>query len=161
MFASLGVAGTDAGIAYLVKPFVDDLLIAGDVEMINLIPFFIVGLAIFKGMARYVQEYNIRTAGQGAIQDIRNELFGHSISLPMRFFTGHSSGALMSRVLNDVNVLQSALSDVLVLLLRESITLVALTGYAFYTDWKMALMAFVVIPAAALPASSIGKSTLR
>lgn len=157
MFASLGVAGSDASIAYLAKPFVDDLLIAGNVELVNLVPLLVIGLATIKGVSRYVQEYYIRTAGQGAIQDIRNELYGHSISLSMRFFTSHSSGSLMSRVLNDVNVLQSALSDVLVTLLRESLTLVALTGYAFYTDWKMALMAFVVIPAAAWPAAAIGK----
>ena len=157
MLASLGVAGSDAAIAYLVKPFVDELIIAGNATLAYLVPFLVVSLAVVKGVSRYIQEYNIRTAGQGAIQDVRNRLFEHSVSLSMRFFTGQSSGALMSRVLNDVNVLQAALSDVLVTLLRESITMIALTGYAFYTDWKMALMAFVVIPAAAWPAAAIGR----
>ena len=157
MVASLGVAASDALIAYMVKPFVDDLIIAGNVGLAQLVPFLVVGLATFKGLSRYVQSYNIRTAGQLAIQDIRNEVFGHSLRLPMRFFTSNSSGSLMSRILNDVNVMQSALADILVTLLRETLTLIALTGYAFYADWKMALMAFVVIPATIWPAAGLGR----
>ena len=157
MVASLGVAASDALIAYFVKPFVDDLIIAGDVGLAQLVPFLVVGLATFKGLSRYVQSYNIRTAGQLAIQDIRNEVFGHSLRLPMRFFTSNPSGSLMSRILNDVNVMQSALADILVTLLRETLTLIALTGYAFYADWKMALMAFVVIPATIWPAAGLGR----
>lgn len=63
----------------------------------------------------------------------------------------------MSRILNDVNVMQAALADVLVTILREALTLLALTGYALYADWKMAVMAFVVIPASVWPAAAIGK----
>ena len=157
MFASLGVAGSDAAIAYLVKPFVDELIVVGNLELAKLIPFLVVGMAAFKGAARFVQEYNIRSAGQYAIQDIRNEVFGHAIKLSTRFFTNNSSGSLMSKILNDVNVMQAAFADVLVILLRETLTLLALTGYAFYADWKMALMAFIVIPASAWPAAEIGK----
>ncbi len=157
MLASLGVAGTDAVTAYLVKPFVDQLIVAGNLTLARLVPLLVIVMATFKGVSRYVQEYNIRTAGQGALQDIRNRVFGHSIRLSMRFYTENSTGGLMSRILNDINVLQAAVSDVLVILLRESVTMVALTGYAFYTDWKLALMAFVAIPAAALPAAAIGK----
>ncbi len=157
MLASLGVGGSDAVIAYLVKPFVDELIIAGNVEMAKLVPYLVVALAGFKGASRYVQQYNVRTAGQAAIQDIRNQLYRHTVHQPMRFFSDNSSGTLMSRILNDVNVMQAALSDVLVTLLRETTTMVALIGYAFYADWKMALMAFVVIPAAAVPASALGR----
>jgi len=157
MLASLGVAGSDAIIAYLVKPFVDDLIIAGNLKLAQLLPFFVIGLATFKGLCRYLQTYNIRTAGQLAIQDIRNEVFGHTLRLSTRFFTRSSSGSLMSRILNDVNVMQSALADVLVTFIRETLTLLALTGYAFYADWKMALMAFVVIPATVWPAVAIGR----
>ncbi|MFK5925638.1 MAG: lipid A export permease/ATP-binding protein MsbA [Desulfuromusa sp.] len=157
MVASLGVAGSDAAIAYLVKPFVDDLIIAGNLKLVKLIPFLVVGMAAFKGISRYIQEYNIRSAGQYAIQDIRNEVFGHAIKLSARFFTNNSSGSLMSKILNDINVMQAAFADVLVILLRETLTLTALTAYAFYADWKMASMAFIVIPASSWPAAAIGK----
>ncbi|MBW6509511.1 MAG: ABC transporter ATP-binding protein/permease, partial [Desulfuromonadales bacterium] len=157
MVASLGVAGSDALIAYLVKPFIDELIVAGNLALVQLVPFLVVGIAAFKGGSRYVQEYYVRIAGQRAIQDIRNELFGHTMQLSMRHYVTKSSGNLMSRILNDVNMMQSVLAEVLVTLLRELVTLIVLIGYAFYLDWRMTLFAFVVIPAAVVPAAAIGK----
>lgn len=157
MLASLGVAGSDALIAYLVKPFVDDLIIAGDLALAQLVPFLVVGIAAFKGVSRYVQEFYLRMAGQRAIQDIRNDLFAHTMQLSMRYYVTKSSGNLMSRILNDVNMMQAVLAEVLVTLLREMVTLVVLIGYAFYLDWRITLFAFVVIPAAVVPAVAIGR----
>ncbi len=73
--ASLGVAGSDAATAKLVQPFVDKLIVAGDRTMILLVPFIVIGLALFKGGSRYAQEYSIKTTGQLVIQHIRNELY--------------------------------------------------------------------------------------
>lgn len=157
MVASVGVAASDGIIAKLVEPFIDQIVIEGNLEMARIVPFLAVGLATFKGLSRYVQEYFIGTAGQLAIQDIRNELFSHSLNLSMRYHTETSSGSLMSKILNDVNLMQSVLSNIIVSLLRETLTMVGLAGVAFYTDWRLALMAFVVIPAAAIPASAIGR----
>ncbi len=153
----MGVAASDGVIAKLVEPFIDRIVIGQDYELARLAPFFVIGLALFKGISRYVQEYFISTAGQMAIQDIRNALFGQSMNLSMRYHTDTASGSLMSRILNDVNLMQSVLSNVIVSGIRETLTLVGLASVALYTDWRMALMAFVVIPAAAVPASTIGR----
>ncbi len=157
VLASMGVAASDGVIAKLVEPFIDRIVIAQDFELARLAPFFVVALALFKGASRYVQEYFISTAGQMAIQDIRNALFGQSMNLSMRYHTDTASGSLMSKILNDVNLMQSVLSNVIVSVIRETLTLLGLAGVALYTDWRMALMAFVVIPAAAVPASTIGR----
>ncbi len=157
MLASLGVAASDGAVAKLVEPFIDRIVIAQDFELAKLVPFMVVALALFKGTSRYIQEYFINTSGQLAIQDIRNQLFSHSMSLSMRFYASNAAGTLISRTLNDVNLMQAAVSKVLVSVLRESTTLLALTGIAFYTDWRMAAMAFVVIPVAVVPAAIIGK----
>jgi ATP-binding cassette, subfamily B, bacterial MsbA len=155
--ASLGIAGSDAAIAKLVQPFIDRLIVAGDWGMAKLVPLLVVGIATFKGLSRYVQEYFIKTSGQMVMQDIRNELFGHSVSLSMGYFARNSSGTLMSRILNDVGVMQSAVAEAVVGIMREGMTLVALTIVAFYTDWKLAALAFIVIPASVGPAAAIGR----
>jgi len=157
MLASVGVSACDVAVAYVTKPFVDKLIVEGNVTLMKLLPIAVILLMVVKGSSRYLQEYHLRNAGQLAIQDIRNHCFEHAIHLPMRFFSRQSTGALMSRLLNDINVLQAALSDNIVTLLREGLTMVGLIGYAFYTDWKMAFVTFVVIPAAIGPAASIGK----
>jgi subfamily B ATP-binding cassette protein MsbA len=157
MIASLGVAGTDAATAKMVQPFIDRLIVARDTDLARLVPLIIIGLSSFKGMSRFIQEYFIKTCGQLVMQRIRNNLYSHSVGLSMRFFGKTSSGVLMSRILNDVGVMQASVSEVLVGILREGVTLIALIGVAFYSDWKMAGMAFIVLPVAGIPLYQVGR----
>lgn len=151
------VAATDAALAKLVEPFVDEILISKNYEYTKLIPVFVLSLGVVKGGSRYLQEYFIRIAGLRAVLDIRNQLFQHILSMSMRFFSGASTGKLISNIFNDTGVLQNAFSNVLLTLMRESLVLVGLIFVAFYTDWQMALTAFVILPLVGYAASSIGK----
>ena len=157
MAAAIGMASSDAILAKLVQPFIDQLIIAGDKGMARWVPVMIIGLAALKGGSMYIQKYYIQTAGQLALMDMRNDLYGHLVKLPMRFYAKTSVGVLMSRILNDVNVMQSAVSDVLVSAMRDTVTLTALAGVAFYTDWKMAAIALLVLPATGVPVVLIGR----
>lgn len=157
MVGSLAVAGVDVASAQLVRPLVDKVLAAGNYYLVNFVPFIIVGLALIKGAGRYVQEYFIKTAGQLVVQDIRNDLYSHTMGLSMRYYTRNTTGGLMSRILNDVGMLQRSAADVLVDTVREVFALVGLTASAFYSDWKLACVAFLVLPAAIVPASVIGR----
>ncbi len=155
--ASVLAAGPDIAMAKLVKPFVDNILVGGNWSLVNLVPVFIVGLAVIKGVGRYVQEYCIKTAGQLVVQDIRNDLYSHSLSLSMGYYSRSSTGNVMSRILNDVGALQRSAADVLVEGVRESVLLIGLVVVAFQADWKLAAIAFMVLPAAVLPASVLGR----
>lgn len=157
MGASLLVSGSDVATAKLVKPFVDNLLVANKTNMVNWVPIIVIGLATCKGLGRYVQEYFIKTAGQLVVQDIRNDLYTHSMNLSMGYFSRSSTGNVMSRVLNDVGALQRSAADVLVDGLRESFTLAGLTFVAFQSDWRLASIAFVVMPFSVIPAKVLGQ----
>jgi subfamily B ATP-binding cassette protein MsbA len=157
MGASILVSGADVATAKLVKPFVDDVLIATEKGLVNLVPIIVISLALCKGAGRYIQEYFIKTAGQLVVQDIRNDLYAHSMSLSMGYFSRSSTGNVMSRILNDVGALSRSAADVLVDGLRESFTLIGLTIVAFQSDWRLASIAFVVMPVAVIPASIIGR----
>lgn len=157
MVGSLAVAGVDVASAQLVRPLVDKVLAAGNYYLVNFVPFIIIGLALIKGAGRYIQEYFIKTAGQLVVQDIRNDLYSHTMGLSMRYYTRNTTGGLMSRILNDVGMLQRSAADVLVETVREVFALVGLTASAFYSDWKLACVAFLVLPAAIIPASVIGR----
>ncbi|HAD03658.1 MAG: lipid A export permease/ATP-binding protein MsbA [Desulfuromonadales bacterium GWD2_61_12] len=161
MVASLGIAATDGAMVKLVQPFVDRLIVAGEREMLILAPFLIIGLQLAKGISRFAQEYYIKSAGQLAIQRIRNHLFEHIMGLSMRFYGRTPNGVLMSKVMNDVGTMQSATAEVLVGVMRDAVSLVVLIGVAFYTDWKMAAIAFLSLPIAAFPAAKIGKKIKR
>jgi len=157
MGASLLVSGSDVATAKLVKPFVDKLLVATHSGMVNWVPVIVIGLATCKGVGRYIQEYFIKTAGQLVVQDIRNDLYTHSMNLSMGYFSHSSTGNVMSRILNDVGALQRSAADVLVDGLRESFTLIGLTFVAFQSDWRLASIAFVVMPISVVPANVLGQ----
>ncbi len=157
MLGSLAVAGVDVASAQLVRPLVDKVLAAGNYYLVDFVPFIIIALALIKGAGRYIQEYFIKTAGQLVVQDIRNDLYEHSMGLSMRYYTQNTTGGMMSRILNDVGMLQRSAADVLVESVREIFALIGLTASAFYSDWKLACVAFLVLPAAIVPASVIGR----
>jgi subfamily B ATP-binding cassette protein MsbA len=157
MVASLCVAGSDVTFAKLVQPFVDHLLVKPDATLINLVPLIVIGLSVFKAVGRYVQNYFIKTAGQLVVQDLRNDLYCHYVGLSMKFYAQTPVGSVMSRVLNDVGTLQRSSSDDIVDLVRESMTLIGLIGLVFYTDLKLAFVAFLVLPLSIVPASIIGR----
>ena len=154
---SLGVAATDVASAKLIQPLIDYIIVDRNYDLVDLVPVIIVGIALFKGVSRFFQEYFIKTAGQLVVQDMRNDLYRHTLRLSMGFHTRNKTGNLMSRILNDVNYMQRSAADVLVDTLRESFTMVGLVGLAFYTDWKLASIAFIVLPVTVLPAALISR----
>jgi len=157
MIFSLIVAGSDVAYVNLIEPLVDKIIAAGNSELVYLVPIFIVGLSVLKGGGRYFQEYYVKTAGQLVVQDLRNGLFRKSMHLDMGFHVNQSSGELTSKVLNDVGVLQKSAADALVDGLRESFTLIGLVFLVFYKDWRLATVAFLVLPFCVVPATILGR----
>ena len=155
--ASILVGATDVASAKLVQPLVDKVLQPQDRALIPLVPFFIVLLFAVKGSGKFVQEYCIKTAGALVVQDIRNELYSHCLKLSLGYFNQNTAGNFMSRILNDVGVMQRATADMLVDGIRESVTLVGLLGLAFYNDWKLTSVAFLVLPLAFFPGICVGR----
>jgi subfamily B ATP-binding cassette protein MsbA len=154
---SLVVAGSDIAYINLIEPLVDKIIAAGNRELVYLVPVIIIGLAISKGIGRFFQEYYIKTAGQLVVQDLRNDLFSQSMHLSMGFHVNQPPGLITSKVLNDVGVLQRSAADALVDGLRESFTLVGLICLAFYKDWRLASVAFTVLPLCVIPATQLGR----
>ena len=157
MFFSLIVAGADVSTINLIEPLIDKIITAGNTHLVYLVPVIILGLSCAKGVGRYFQEYYVKTAGQLVVQDLRNDLFRKTMHLSMGFHVQQPSGKLTSRVLNDVGVMQKSAADALVDGLRESFTLVGLICLAFYKDWRMATVAFTVLPLCVIPATQIGR----
>jgi len=161
MIASVGVAASDVAVAKLIQPLVDHVLAPGGETLINLVPFIVMGIALLKGGSRYIQEYFIKTAGQLVVQDLRNDLYKHTLRLSMGFYSRVQSGTVVSRIINDVATLQKSAADELVAIVREGLTLIGLVALLFYNDWRLALVAFIVLPVAIVPATHIGRRIKR
>src|ERR1039457_4408287 len=151
------VGGMDAIFAYLSGPLVKKLFAQMDWSLLQFVPLGVIAIFTLRGGARFVNDYFIRTSGQLAIQEIRNELFQKSMRLDLGYFNRNQTGALMSRVLNDVGIMQEGVASVITGLFRDGFGALFLLGVIFYLNWKLALIAFLVLPATIYPAQKIGR----
>jgi subfamily B ATP-binding cassette protein MsbA len=157
MICMLCVSGASAASAFLVKPVLDDVFFKKDLTMLKLIPLAIVGLFLLKGLFDYGQGYLMSFVGQRIITDLREKLYHHVQSLALPFFTKNPTGVLMSRILNDVNLVQGAVTDSVTGLLKDIFTIIGLLFVVFYRDWQLALIALVVFPLAVYPIVKFGR----
>jgi subfamily B ATP-binding cassette protein MsbA len=157
MVCMIFVSAATSGSAFLVKPVLDDVFFKKDLVMLKLIPLAIIGIFILKGVFDYGQAFLMSYVGQRIIADLREKIYNHIQSLSLSFFTRNPTGVLMSRILNDVNMIQGAVTDAVTGLLKDCFTLAGLVAVIFYRDWKLAIIALVVFPVAVLPIVKFGK----
>lgn len=157
MVCMLVVAASSAATAFLVKPALDDIFFKKNEAMLKLIPLAVIIIYLLRGLGMYTQEYLMNYVGQDIIRRLRNSLYDRIQDLPIAFFQREKTGGLMSRITNDVNVIRNMVSDAVTSSLRDGFTILGLTFVIFYRDWKMALVAFVVLPIAFYPVIEFGR----
>lgn len=150
-------SGSTAAIAYLVKPFMDRIFIEKDIQMLYILPAFIILAFVGKGLGTFMESYSLSFIGQDIIRKLREKMLRHMIYLDMDFHFKFHSGELISRISNDILRVQNAISSDLPLILRESITIVALLGVVIYQSPKLALCSLIIIPLAVYPVEVISK----
>jgi len=153
-------AGT-SGSAYIIKPLLDEIFINKDKDMLSLIPLMIIGIYVAKGIGRYIQAYYISYIGQDIIRRIRDKLLNHMLNLDLVFFNSNHSGELISRITNDINRIQNAVSTQIARIIQESITILALVGVTVYQSAELAFYGLVVMPLAFYPLSLMAKKVKK
>jgi len=159
--ASIAVGTMDGGFAYLVEPLLRKTFATNDKTIFTLLPFAVLIIFAIRAISRFLNDYFIRTAGELAVQDIRNDLYRNSMHLGLRFYHNHPTGALMSRVLSDVSVMQNGIANVVTSVCRDGFSAISLLVVIFYRSWELALITFIVIPLTVFSAQKIGKRIKR
>ena len=164
---------SNGAMAYLIGPVMQYLFASGSDSIVNIIPYdafdipkewmmlaiplAIIAVAIAKGISSFGQAYFMGYVGQAAIRDIRKRLYGHVLSMPIGFFNSNPTGKLISRLTNDVNLLQTATAESLATVLKQCLTIVVLSAIIISLDWRLALAASVGLPLSIYPMSRFGK----
>ena len=157
MLCMLVVGGLTSVLAFLVKPVLDDIFMKKNAAMLKWIPIAVVAIYMLKGLCSYVQTILMNFIGQRVVADIRNRLYQVIQTQSMSFFTKNQTGILMSRITNDVNSMQGAVSEAVTSLLKDSFTLICLMFVIFYRDWQLALVAMVIFPVTIYPIATFGR----
>jgi subfamily B ATP-binding cassette protein MsbA len=157
MFCMALGAGLTSLLMYLVKPAFDKIFAQKNAQIIPYIILIIICCALAKGIFDYYESYLMSYIGQRTIMDIRNKLYSHLQSLSLDYFIRQRTGQIISRLTNDVMLLQRAIVSVPANLIRGGLTVVGLTILLFYLHWRWAIIIMVVFPLVILPLRKFGK----
>lgn len=143
--------------AFLIKPVLDDIFFQKNAQMLKLIPLVVILIYVIRGIANFGQEYLMTYVGETVIRQLRDRLYDRIQDLPVGFFQEQKTGVLMSRVTNDVNVIKEMASTAVTSILRDAFTVLGLACVIFYRDWKLAILALIILPVAFYPVVEFGK----
>lgn len=150
-------AGTTAALAKMLQPLFDDVFVGRNEEMLLSVAFLVLGIFILKGLSSFGEAVSMIFVGQKIIADVQKRLFDHFIVADLAYFHARSSGEIVSRFTNDVNLMKGAVATVLTSMGKDILSLFFLVGLMFYQDWLLACLAFFIFPVALLPIVKIGK----
>ena len=142
---SIGVAAGEAAPAYIIKKIFEQVLNEKDTFMLAVIAVGVVIVIAIKGTFYFFQTYSMAWVGQRVVFDIRNNLYMHLQRLSLSFYDNKETGQIMSRVLNDVGILQTMLT-LITQVAKDSVLIVFLLGWIFYIHWRLSLLIFIIVP---------------
>lgn len=147
-------------IQYMIDTLIPGMIAAG--RPIRLSPVggfigFLIGIYLAAVAMAWLRDYLAGRVGAGVIRDMRSQLFGHVQRLSLRFFQGHQTGEIMSRVLSDVGRVQDLLTVTLLMLLTNCLMLVGILAYLLHTNWLLTLVAVIPVPVTILSANKFGR----
>ena len=157
----LGFGASDGVMPFLVQRIMDDVFTKKDVAILEVLPGIIVVIFLLRGLLHFGQNYLNDYVGLRIINDIRNRLNSHFQAHSLAFFHRNPTGTLISRVNNDVLLLRFSITDALSSFAKDATSLVVLIGVAFWKDWVLASIAFVVFPASVLPVMRLSRKIKR
>jgi subfamily B ATP-binding cassette protein MsbA len=144
-----------AALAYLIKPIIDDVLTnRGDLAAVTA---SILIIYLLKGLGSYFSSYLMEGLGHRVVMVVRNQLFSHLLDQSAAFFARRTTGQLLSRINNDVGLVQRAVSETIGDLARESLVLLGCAILLFYYDAKLALVCMTAAPLVVYPLVRFGK----
>lgn len=140
----------------VVRNLVDFVFVNKDFGDLNRVTIGLLAVFIFQSIFTFIQQMALARTGERAVADIRIDVYTHLQELPLSFYAERRTGELVSRVTNDVSLLQQSMTWNLVILLRQIITIIGATGLLLWLDWQLTLLILLVVPVITLTMVRLG-----
>ena len=157
VFFALLVAGSTSAIAYLLDPAIKKIFIEKDQTLIIIIPIFIIASFAIKGFSLYVAKVLMIGVSEEVRKDLQCDMLGNLIEADTKLIDGKHTGKFISHLTNDVNHITNLISTAVLNIFKDSLTLIGLLIVMFFQNWKLSLVAIIMIPLATLAARTLGK----
>ncbi len=157
VFFTLVLAGSTSAVAYLLDPAIKQLFIKQDKTYVYLIPGLIILAFALKGSSLYLAKVIMINVSEEVKKDVQTDMFASLIKADTELVDNKHSGKFIGNLTNDVNMITALISTAILNLFKDSLTLIGLLGVMFYQNWKLSLIAIIMIPFASVVARSLGK----
>ncbi len=157
VFFTLVLAGSTSAVAYLLDPAIKQLFIEQNKTYLYLIPGLIVLAFALKGASLYLAKVIMINVSEEVKKDVQTDMFASLIKADTELVDNKHSGKFIGNLTNDVNMITALVSTAILNLFKDSLTLIGLLGVMFYQNWKLSLIAIIMIPLASIVARSLGK----
>jgi len=157
IFFTLLLAGSTAAVAYLLDPAINELFIKQSSSLIFTIPLLIIAAFALKGISLYLAKVIMIGVAEEVKKDLQTDMFASLIKADTKLIDEKHSGKFITNLINDVNFITHLLSVGILNLFKDSLTLIGLLSVMFYQNWKLSLIAIIMIPLASFAARSLGK----
>jgi subfamily B ATP-binding cassette protein MsbA len=154
---SVFVAASTSGIAYLLDPAIEKIFIEKDRTLKYLIPLLIILAFATKGISLYIAKVLMINVSQELKADVQKDMIKSLISSDTKFIDSAHTGKFISNLTMDVNMLVNLISTALLNIFKDSLSLIGLLTVMFYQNWKLSMIAIIMIPLATFFARSLGK----
>lgn len=112
----------------------------------KLLPVAIIGITLVRGLSGFAGTFAITWVGSRVVMDLRERMFGRLLDMPVGYFDDHASGNLISKLTFDVTQVTSAATNVITVMVKDSLTVLGLLGWLFYLNWKLSLISLTIAP---------------
>ena len=157
IFFSLLLAGSTSAVAYLLDPAIKELFIKQSSSLIYFIPLLIIIAFTIKGISLYSAKVIMIGVAEEVKKEVQTDLFESLIKADTKLIDEKHSGKFITNLINDVGLITNLLSTAILNLFKDSLTLIGLLSVMFYQNWKLSLIAIIMIPLASFAARSLGK----
>ena len=146
ILAMIAAASLEPVLPALLKPLVDESLIKKSHTAQWQVPLFLMLAFLAKGVAEYVASVSSQWIANKAITDLRQQVFRHQMHLPIPVHQAETGGRMLSRILYDIPQVGAALSNAWIIVIRDTMVIIGLTGYLIYTAWELTLVILAIAP---------------
>lgn len=157
LIVALPCGAMDGAIAYLSGQGLQKIFIEGQNTLVYLVPIAVLVIVLLQGIFRFFEAFCIRYVGASAIRDLRNEMFCHLERQPLLYFQGQSSGVLISRMINDISLIEHAISQTFQAMISRMVTLISLTIVLFFQSFWLSVIAISILSLIVVPVSILGR----
>ena len=157
LFFALLVAGSTSAVAYLLDPAIKKIFIEKDQTLIIIIPICIIVAFATKGLSLYIAKVLMIGVAEEVRKDLQCDMLNNLISADTELIDRKHTGKFISVLTNDVSHITNLMSNALLSLFKDSLTLIGLLTVMFFQNWKLSLIAIIMIPLASLAAKTLGK----